>query len=114
RLRPITAADDAFLCALYGSTRAEELAPVPWTEEQKRAFLDMQFRAQTIHYQKHYGDGEFLMIENRGEPIGRLLLHRTSTEIRIIDISLLPAYRGRGIGTNLLCDVLDEGAASNR
>jgi ribosomal protein S18 acetylase RimI-like enzyme len=114
RLRPITAADEPFLRALYGSTRAEELAPVPWSEEQKRAFLDMQFHAQTIHYQKHYGDGEFLMIENRGEPIGRLLLHRTSTEIRIIDISLLPEHRRRGIGTNLLRDVLDEGAASSR
>lgn len=114
RLRPITAADEQFLCALYGSTRTEELAPVPWSEEQKRAFLDMQFRAQTLHYQKHYGDGEFLIVENRGEPIGRLLLHRSADEIRVIDISLLPEHRGRGIGTSLLRDVLDEAAASNR
>lgn len=113
-LRPITEGDEAFLRELYGSTRAEELAPVPWSEEQKRAFLDMQFRAQTIHYQKHYGDGEFLIIEERGESIGRLLLHRTPSEIRIIDISLMPEHRGRGVGTKLLRDVLAEGEASNR
>ena len=113
-LRPVTDADEAFLRELYGSTRAEELAPVPWTDEQKNAFLDMQFRAQSIHYAKHYGDGEFLMIEDRGKPIGRLLLHRSPEEIRVIDISLMPEHRGRGIGTRLLRDVLSEGEASNR
>jgi len=113
-LRPITAADEPFLRELYGSTRAEELAPVPWSEEQKRAFLDMQFRAQSVHYAKHYGDGEFLMIEDGGRPIGRLLLHRTAEEIRIIDISLMPEHRGKGIGTKLLRDVIVEGAATNR
>ena len=114
RLRPITEADAPFLRELYGSTRAEELAPVPWSEEQKRAFLDMQFRAQTVHYAQHYGDGEFLMIEEGERPIGRLLLHRTAGEIRIIDISLMPEARGRGIGTKLLHDVLAEADASKR
>ena|SRR5256885_4022849 len=113
-LRPITAADAPFLRALYGSTRAKELAPVPWSEEQKRAFLDLQFRAQSVHYLKHYGDGQFLMIEEDGRAIGRLLLHRTPEEIRVIDISLMPEHRGRGIGTRLLRDVLAEGEASRR
>ena len=114
RLRPITEGDAAFQRALYGSTRAEELAPVPWSEEQKRAFLDMQFRAQTVHYAKHYSDGEFLIVEDGGRAIGRLLLHRTPEEIHIIDISLVPEHRGHGIGTKLLRDVLAEGEASNR
>src|SRR3712207_8583920 len=38
--------DDEFLLDVYASTRSEELAPVPWTDEQKRAFLRMQFDAQ--------------------------------------------------------------------
>jgi ribosomal protein S18 acetylase RimI-like enzyme len=113
-LRPITEGDEAFLRELYGSTRAEELAPVPWTDEQKRAFLDMQFFAQSTHYAKHYGDGEFLIIEDDGRPVGRLLLHRTAGEINVIDISLMPEHRGRGIGTKLLRDVLAEGEATNR
>jgi ribosomal protein S18 acetylase RimI-like enzyme len=113
-LRPITAADEPFLSALYGSTRTEELAAVPWSEEQKRAFLDMQFHAQSLHYAKHYGDGDFMMIEEGGRPIGRFLLHRTSDEIRVVDISLMPEHRRRGIGTKLLRDVLAEGEATNR
>ena len=114
RLRPITEADEAFQRELYGSTRAEELARVPWSEEQKRAFLDMQFRAQTVHYAKHYPDGEFLIIEDGGRAIGRLLLHRAPDEIHVIDISLMPDHRRRGIGTKLLQGVLAEAETSNR
>ena len=114
RLRPITEADEAFQRALYGSTRAEELAPVPWSEEQKRAFLDMQFHAQSVHYAKHYADGDFLIIEEAGRAIGRLLLHRTPEEIRVIDISLMPEHRRQGIGTRLLTDVLAEGEKTRR
>ena len=87
---------------------------VPWTEEQKRAFVDMQFRAQTVHYQQHYGDGEFNIIEKDGVPAGRLLLHRTAEEISIVDISLMPEHRGQGIGTKLLQDVFAEAAATKR
>ncbi len=113
-LRPIAKTDEPFLRALYGSTRADELAPLPWSEEQKRAFLDVQFRAQTDHYQKYYGDGEFRIVELDGEPIGRLLLHRTPGEICVVDISLMPDNRGQGIGTSLLRGVLDEASGSNR
>ena len=37
-LRPETEADLPFLMQLYASTRAEELAAVPWSAEQKAAF----------------------------------------------------------------------------
>lgn len=114
RLRPIAATDEPFLLELYASTRTEELAPVPWTEEQKRAFLEMQFRAQTIHYRTHYSSAQFLVIEDGGEPIGRLYVHRRTDDIRIVDISLLPQFRGAGIGTKLLRDVLAEGEAGGK
>lgn len=87
---------------------------VPWNEEQKRAFVDMQFRAQTIHYQQHYSDGDFQIVEKAGQPIGRLLLHRRPEEILVVDISLMPEHRGKGIGTKLLKDVLTEGEVSGR
>jgi len=114
RLRPITAADELFLCALYGSTRTEELAVVPWSEDQKRAFLEMQFRAQSIHYATHYVGADFQIIEQDGRPIGRLYIARWDDEIRIVDISLLPEHRSRGVGSTFLRQVLEEGRTSNR
>jgi ribosomal protein S18 acetylase RimI-like enzyme len=44
-----------------------------------------------------------------GEPARRLYLHRGDTEIRIVDIALLPEHRGKGVGTTLLRDVIAEG-----
>ena len=49
-----------------------------------------------------------------GEPIGRLYVDRRPTEIRIVDISLLPQFRGAGIGSGLLDDLMREAAASDR
>src|SRR5215471_9202075 len=49
-LRPVTAADDDFIFNCYASTRAQELAQVPWSPEQKEAFVRMQYRAQKQHY----------------------------------------------------------------
>ncbi|MHB8644749.1 MAG: GNAT family N-acetyltransferase [Thermomicrobiales bacterium] len=113
-LRPQTDADRDFLHALYGSTRADELAIVPWTDEQKAAFIAMQFRAQSAHYAEHYYDADLLIIERDGTPIGRLYLHRGDREIRIVDIALVPEARGAGLGTHLLQDILAEGARTGK
>src|SRR5438270_11916777 len=96
-LRPQTDADRDFLQALYGSTRADELALVPWTDAQKAAFIAMQFEAQSTHYATHYYDADFLVIERGGVPIGRLYLYRGETDIRIVDIALAPEARGSGL-----------------
>ena len=104
-LRPATDADRPFLFAVYASTRTEELAVVPWTDEQKDAFLGMQFDAQDSWYHQMYPAGEFLVVVHDGVPVGRLYIDRSESEIRIIDIALLPEHRGHGIGSRLLADI---------
>ena len=69
--RTATAADLPFLSRLYASTRMEELAVTSWTEEQKAAFLDMQFQAQHAHYRKHYPEADWLVVQRAGQDIGR-------------------------------------------
>ncbi|MBA4160331.1 MAG: GNAT family N-acetyltransferase [Gemmatimonadetes bacterium] len=105
---PIVASDEEFLCRLYASTREEELAQVPWSHEEKDAFLRMQFTAQHAYYQEHYADADFRLILREGIPIGRLYLARWPEEIRIVDIALLPEHRGGGLGTALLQGILAE------
>jgi ribosomal protein S18 acetylase RimI-like enzyme len=109
-LLPITPEDMDFLYRVYASTRTEELALVDWPEAQKTAFLQMQFNAQTAHYAEHYPNAQFQIILLEGTPIGRLYVDRWVKEIRIVDISLLPEYRNRGIGSGLLKEILNEGA----
>jgi ribosomal protein S18 acetylase RimI-like enzyme len=107
-LRPVRDGDEPFLLAVYGSTRAEELAPVPWSDEQKAAFVAMQFAAQSAHYAQHYTGMSSDVILVDGEPAGRLLVARWPEEIRIVDIALLPAFRARGAGSELLAELMDE------
>jgi ribosomal protein S18 acetylase RimI-like enzyme len=113
-LRPVVPQDDEFLCRLYGSTREPELALVDWDEEQKAAFVRMQFDAQSDHYARYYAGASFLVILVDREAAGRLYVARWPEEIRIVDIALLPDYRGRGIGSALLRELLAEGAESGK
>ena len=114
RLRPATDGDRAFLRAVYGGTRVEELAAVPWTDAEKAAFLDQQFSAQDTHYREHYPTAEFLVILDGDEPVGRLYVDRWKREIRIMDIALLPQARGRGIGSALLGELIEESERSGK
>jgi GNAT superfamily N-acetyltransferase len=108
-LRPIGAGDMALLYQVYASTRDSELAATDWSAAQKEAFLAMQFNAQHAFYQEHYPGAAFQVLLFDGQPAGRLYLVRWPSELRIVDITLLPAYRGRGLGSTILAAVLDEG-----
>lgn len=109
-LRPIAPEDQPFLLALYGSTREQELARVAFTPEQKAAFVAHQFDAQSRHYAQ-FRDTTFELVLVDGEPAGRLLLGRWERELRIVDVALMPAFRGAGIGARLLAPVLAEADA---
>jgi ribosomal protein S18 acetylase RimI-like enzyme len=113
-LRPAAERDMAFLARLYASTREQELAALPWTDAVKQAFLTQQFQAQHLHYTKYYSDADRLVVERDGVAIGRLYLDRQREEHRVIDIALLPEWRGQGYGLALMTDVLAEAAACGK
>jgi GNAT superfamily N-acetyltransferase len=114
-LRPETEADILFLRRLYASTRWEELAPIiDWTEAQKHAFLDSQFALQRHHYRTYYATTDWGVLEHDGVPVGRLYIDRQTNTVLVIDIALLPEWRGRGIGTTLMHAVCDEARAAGK
>ena len=114
RLRPTTPEDRDFLLAVYGSVRAPELARVDWTEEAKAAFVAQQFDAQDRSYRENYANASFEVIEVEGRPAGRLYVDRWPAEIRIVDIALAPEFRGRGVASSLLRELIAEAEASGR
>ena len=113
-LRPVTHEDQPFLYRLYASTRSEELSAVPWSEEQKQAFLKMQFSAQSHDYRKNYPDAALQLIVRDGQPAGRLYLDRRERAICIVDIALLPEHRRAGIGSALLRELIAEANAAGK
>jgi ribosomal protein S18 acetylase RimI-like enzyme len=114
RLRPIEDADRDFLVQVYRSLREPELALTAWDEATTRAFVEQQYSAQDAHYRSNYPGATLDVIEVDGERAGRLYVHRGRSDIRIMDIALAPAFRGRGIGTALLGELIVEADASGR
>ncbi len=110
-LRRVDDTDLRFLRELYGTTRAQELAQVDWSDAQKAQFLDFQFHAQHTYYNEHFADARRDIIEVEGKPVGRLYLQLRADEIRLIDIALLPEQCGQGIGGALLEAILGAGRA---
>jgi ribosomal protein S18 acetylase RimI-like enzyme len=87
---------------------------VPWDDAQKDAFLRHQFDAQDAWWHEHYADASFDVILVGGAPGGRFYVHRGPSEIRVVDIALLPEYRGAGVGTSLLQDLLAQGDVAGK
>ncbi len=112
RLRPARGDDLAFLRRLYRTFRAEEMAPIPWTQAAKAAFLDDQFRLQHHHFTTVYAESDFLVVEQAGAPIGRLYLQRRSDAFLLVDIGFLPEARGQGLGRALIAWVGDQARAA--
>lgn len=105
-LRSATESDLVFLRELYAWSRADELALVLWPEGAQAAFLDSQFALQHRHFVQYFADAEFLILEYKSEPIGRLYVSCEKEDWLVIDIGLMPAYRNRGLGGALLMQLL--------
>jgi ribosomal protein S18 acetylase RimI-like enzyme len=74
----------------------------------------MQSDAQRKYYGEVYPSADYLIVLADGAPAGRLYVARLADEIRLIDVAVLPEYRGRGIGTALISEVLAEARRSGR
>jgi ribosomal protein S18 acetylase RimI-like enzyme len=113
-LRPVGPGDHEFLVEVYGSTRAEELALVPWTSDQQQAFIRSQFAAQQDHYAQKYPAASHDIIVSDNRQVGRLYVARLDHEIRIVDITVLPGERSAGIGSHLIRQLLAEAERTGR
>jgi len=70
----------------------------------------MQFDLQRAHYRQHFADASFLIVVLDGTPIGRLYVHYTTEQVRVLDIALVPEVRGQGLGHRLLDNVIEQAA----
>ena len=107
-LRPFSPDDPEFLFQLYASTRRDEIAPFGWPAAQQEAFLRMQFNAQRQWYAMAYAGADHQLIVVDERPAGRILVFRENSVARLVDIALLSEYRGRGIGTQLLHELISQ------
>lgn len=107
-LDPATDCDQEFFYRTFASTRADELALTGWSPEQQESFLRMQFEAQRRGYLMQTPDAQYWVIRRDKTPVGRLIVDRSSNDIHLIDIGLLPEFRGQGIGSTLMAAMIQE------
>ena len=98
--RPARAEDEGILYGVFSSTWQHEVAALP-DPALARHFLRIQYTAQDRRFAARYPDLERWVVMVGDEPAGRLYLHRSPSSIHVVDLSLLPAHRGKGIGTAL-------------
>lgn len=108
-LRAITSGDQPFLLALVDSTR-DDLSVLDRTL--RGMLVRLQHDAQASDYRRRFPRMEQNLVLADGAPAGRLYVARGTNEIRLVDISLLPAYRSQSIGASLLARLQDESRLS--
>jgi len=106
--------DSEFLFNVYASSRMEEVVSWGWGKEQIIQFLQMQYDCQKRSYEIHYPNLETRIITFKNEKIGRLLLADCDDKLTIVDITLLPNYQNKGIGKNVLLDLLMNAKRQNK
>jgi RimJ/RimL family protein N-acetyltransferase len=112
--RPVADGDYPLLRSLYRSTREHELALTGWPEAERQAFSDSQFALQDAWYRGQYPGAALLVIEKDRAAVGRIYLHESPGELRIMDITLAPGMRNHGLGTALFTWLISWAARGRR
>jgi ribosomal protein S18 acetylase RimI-like enzyme len=107
-LRPASVNDDDFLLDVYTNTRKDEMATWGWSTAEQSIFIRMQYEARKRGYATSYPSAESAVIFLGDLPAGSVMIFRGPSEIRLVDIALLPEFRGRGLGREVITMLIAE------
>lgn len=110
RLRAARRDDAVFLFELYASTREGEFALLD--PETRLAIVRMQYAARRAGYAAAFPHAEQSIVECEAEPAGQVIVASSPEEIRVVDISVLPAYRRRGLGRSVYAQLIERAAVT--
>jgi GNAT superfamily N-acetyltransferase len=103
--RPAAVADEAFLRELFATTRPDAAG---WDVSEREKFLDLQFQAQRQQWRSDFPDSAHEVILLDGRPVGRAWVAWEPGECVFVDMTLLPAHRRGGVGSQVMESVIAE------
>lgn len=112
-VRPVTGGDTEFLFRVYASTR-EDFNLLPVDAAQKETLLRMQFTAQLQTFQSQFRDTGNSIVLLDEQPVARLWVDENAEEVRIVDFAVLPEFRNRGIGSQVVKSVMDRASRTGK
>lgn len=105
-LRSCQACDDGFLYAVFATTWASEVAALP-NQNLARHVLRIQHIAQERRLAGRYPGHDRFVVSVDGQAAGRLYVTEDDQRMHIIDLTLLPEYRSRGLGSAIVHDLFE-------
>jgi ribosomal protein S18 acetylase RimI-like enzyme len=112
-LRPVVAADEGFLRALYAQSRAEELTRAGMDALQREMFVQMQFQLRQTSYKASFPLAvDQIICTTAGVPAGRVLVERKDGSMLLVDIAIATEQQRQGFGTKVIRQLQQECAES--
>lgn len=105
-LRPELPQDEPFVRRLILETIAAELSASAWPEPMRSHLLGVQYAGRRQSNRVNFPAAASQVIEAEGADAGWVVVNTTPDEVRVVDIMVLPALRGRGIGTAVVRGIL--------
>ena len=103
-LRPMQTRDDAFCFDLFCRSRLAGEDFAGFEPSFRQRLLEQQYAGQTSGYRGDFPGAAFEIVAWGDVPIGRRVTAHAGSSVRLLDIALLPPWRGRGFGTALIRD----------
>jgi GNAT superfamily N-acetyltransferase len=111
-LRPVGDGDEAFLFEVFAATRGGALRAAGLDDKSVTGLLSLQFRARQAQYRSGYPEAQWALVLRDGQRIGYWCVARRDQAIVLVDVALLPAHSGAGVGGRLLKGLLAEADAA--
>ena len=110
-LRPEQPSDGLFIRNLVLETVAIELEAAAWPEPMRTNLLEMQYAARR---HARLQSGESFIVESDGASAGWVILRALPDHTHLIEIMIVPAQRGKGIGSTAIRGILSAAASPVR
>jgi len=105
-LRPATPDDEPFLFDLYRTTRTDGQGAIQLDDG--GVLLRIQYLGQQKSYEAQFPTLKHDIILVDGRTAGRVMVAPQESEVRFVDLALLPEYRNLGIATVLIRELMNE------
>lgn len=106
KLRPATPSDGEFLRTVHAQTHGGDLCRSALPPAMLTSLLDLQFTAQQAQYATDHPAAIDQVIELAGVRAGRCWTDRTRTELRLLDLAVLPRFQRQGIAGAVLDELI--------
>jgi hypothetical protein len=106
--------DSEFLFRLFEELKIAELNIASWPELMKNQLVAMQYNAFEKMIKNEYPNSEDYLVVFNFQKAGRLQLNDDNEVLKILNISLLPAFQNLGIGSKIIKDIIINAGVKNK